>query len=229
MAEAAEIRRDDEVLDVGCGTGSPACHLAGQLGARVTGISTSEVGIAAATARATSLGLSDRTRFELRDATDNGLPNAAFDRVWVLESSHLMRDRERLIAECSRVLKPGGRLALCDIVARRELPLSEVVRLVQPFTLLRDVFGDAKMELLARYAERAARHGLVVDRLDDLTASTRPTFERWRANARRHREETIQTLGEDGVRHFLEACDVLERFWDDHTLGYGLIAARKGT
>jgi len=126
------------------------------------------------------------------------------------------------------VLRPGGRLALCDIVARRELPLPEVVRLVQPFTLLRDVFGDAKMEPLARYAERAARHGLVVDRLDDLTTSTRPTFERWRANARRHREETIPTLGEDGVRQFLEACDVLERFWDDHTLGYGLIAARKG-
>ena len=33
------------VLDVGCGIGNPACFLAERLGARVTGITTSETGV----------------------------------------------------------------------------------------------------------------------------------------------------------------------------------------
>src|SRR4051794_18351636 len=41
MIEAAEFAPGLDVLDVGCGTGSPACHLAEQLDVRVLGITTS--------------------------------------------------------------------------------------------------------------------------------------------------------------------------------------------
>jgi len=45
-----------------------------------------------------------------------------FDVVWVLESSHLMRDKTALLRECVRVLAPGGRIALCDIIRKRDIP-----------------------------------------------------------------------------------------------------------
>ena len=223
LFEADAIAPGQAVLDVGCGTGAPACHLA-SLGASVTGITTSAAGIEAARARAAAAGLSDRTTFELRDGMDNGLPDASFDRVWVLESSHLMPDRERLVHECARVLRPGGRVALCDIIRRRELPFAEVRRLVRSFGVLRDVFGDARMEPLSAYATMFGAAGLTVDVQTDLTAATRPTFDRWRENARTHRDEVIPLLGEEGLAQFVEAADVLEGFWDDGTLGYGLIA-----
>jgi 27-O-demethylrifamycin SV methyltransferase len=191
------------------------------------GITTSEVGVQSALARAAAAGLEDRVRFDRRDATDNGFADRSFDRVWVLESSHLIRDRDRLFAECARVLRPEGRLALCDIVLMRDLPLPEVVRLLEPLTLLRDVFGDARMERLEQYVGRATRHGLVVDRVEDLTVRTRPTFARWRDNARRHRDDVSRTIGDEGWRQFVAATEVLERFWDDGTLGYGLLAAAK--
>jgi ubiquinone/menaquinone biosynthesis C-methylase UbiE len=111
MLEAALIGPDEEVLDVGCGTGAPACRIAAETGARVTGITTSEEGVAAARARAAAEGLAERTAFELRDGMDNGFPDGSFDRVWALESSHLMRDRDRMVSECARVLRPGGRMA----------------------------------------------------------------------------------------------------------------------
>ena len=107
------------MLDVGCGTGAPACRLARRVRRRVTGITTSAVGVEAGRVRAGAEGVADRVRFEERDGMDNGFPDASFDRTWVLESSHLMRERDRLVAECARVLRPGGRLALCDIVLRR--------------------------------------------------------------------------------------------------------------
>jgi 27-O-demethylrifamycin SV methyltransferase len=227
MIGAAHVRAGADVLDVGCGTGGPACYMAAEHGARVTGITTSSAGIEAAQARARRAGLDHRTSFELRDGTDNGLPAGSFDGIVVLESSHLMRHRDALLSECARVLRAGGRMALCDIVLRRPMPFEVVRELREPLALLRAVFGDARMEPLERYRDLAEQAGLVVDDEVDLTAATRPTFDRWRTNASVHREAATASLGEEGLAEFVASCDVLEGFWDDGTLGYGLLAARK--
>src|ERR1700733_1985479 len=93
MLQRAAVRSGDRVLDVGCGTGHQACDLAADLSASVLGITTSASGVAGAV-------------FEQRDGTDNKLDDGAFDVVWVLESSHLMRDKTALLRECVRVLAP---------------------------------------------------------------------------------------------------------------------------
>lgn len=227
MIEAARVRPGDSVLDVGCGTGAPACHLAREVGARVTGITTSRVGVEAARARANAEGVADRVTFENRDGMANGFPDESFDRVWVLESSHLMRRRDRLMAESSRVLRRTGRLALCDIVLKRPIDFHEVRRLRRPLSLLREVFGDARMETPTEYRRLAIGSGLMIEGEVDLTAATRPTFARWRANASRHRDEVVRSLGDVEYKRFVEACGVLERFWDDGTLGYAMLSASK--
>jgi cyclopropane fatty-acyl-phospholipid synthase-like methyltransferase len=227
MIDAAQLSDGLEVLDVGCGTGAPACTLAAEHGVRVTGITTSAAGIEAARARATAAGLDDRVTFEQRDGMDNGFPDASFDRVWVLESSHLMRERDRVVSECARVLRPGGRMALCDIILQRKLDLAEVRRLREPLKLLRAVFGDARMEPLGEYAALARAAGLVVDSELDLTSATLPTFTRWRENAREHRDQVVELMDEQSWQQFADSCDVLEGFWNDGTLGYGLLAAAK--
>jgi 27-O-demethylrifamycin SV methyltransferase len=226
MMAAGEIDGAVTILDVGCGTGKPGCALA-ERGATVTGITTSEVGVRAATERAAAAGVDDRATFLLRDGMDNGFPDASFDRAWVLESSHLMRHRDRLIAECARVLAPGGRMALCDVMLRRSMPFEEVRRLRKQLTLLREVFGDARMEELATYTRLAEESGLVVEVADDVTELARPTFARWRANADDHRQAVVADLGEDDWQRFVDACNVLEQFWDDGTFGYAVMAASK--
>jgi cyclopropane fatty-acyl-phospholipid synthase-like methyltransferase len=123
------------------------------------------------------------------------------------------------------VLRPGGRLALCDIVLGRPLDFAEIRRLRQPLSLLRRVFGDAHMEPLARYTELMGEHRFEIEATRDLTAATRPTFARWLENAERHREAVAAELGREGWQEFIDACQVLEGFWDDGTLGYALIAA----
>lgn len=227
MAEAARLSPGLHVLDVGCGTGAPACYLARTHEVFVTGITTSNVGVEAARARAEVERVPRLVSFHNRDGMDNGFEDSSFDRAWVLESSHLMRDRGRLMAECSRVLHDGGRLVLCDIVLRRPMPFAEVRRLREPLALLRDVFGDARMEPLSEYRRLASSVGLAVKEEFDLTEATRPTFARWRQNADLHRERVDALIGGSSRQKFVEACDVLQAFWDDDTLGYGLIGAVK--
>jgi 27-O-demethylrifamycin SV methyltransferase len=227
MVEGAQLAPGLRVLDVGCGTGAPACHLVQEHGVQVLGITPSAVGVQRATERAAALGLSDSASFEPRDGTDNGLPEGSFDRVWVLESAHLMRERDRLVAECARVLRPGGRVVLCDLLRHREIPFREVRDRREDFAVLRAAFGDAHFETLAWYEQAAQDNGLVVDRLDDLTQATLPTFDRWRANARDHRAEVLELMSAEDLDAFERSTDLLEGFWRDGTFGYGLIAAAK--
>ena len=83
------------------------------------------------------------------------------------------------------------------------------------------------MEPLEEYARLAADAGLAVESQFDLTKATLPTFARWRENAQRNRDQVIELLGEESWQQFADSCDVLEGFWNDGTLGYGLLAATK--
>jgi cyclopropane fatty-acyl-phospholipid synthase-like methyltransferase len=224
MIEAADLAPGLRVLDVGCGTGTPACRLAWEHGVEVLGITTSEVGVAAATERARVAGL-HTVRFEVRDGTDNGLPAASFDRVWVMESSHLMPDRQALLSECARVLRPGGRLVLCDIIRRREIPFPELRERRREFAVLRAAFGAARMDQLSDYAAYAAHAGLTGVECVDVTTETLPTFDRWQDNLDKHRARVEELLGADGAAEFEESLGILRGFWQDGTLGYGMMVA----
>jgi 27-O-demethylrifamycin SV methyltransferase len=227
MIAAAAFEPGLRVLDIGCGTGDPACHLVRTQDVDVLGITTSRVGVDRASARAAADGLADRATFEVRDGTANELPDESFDRVWALESSHLMPARDALIAESARVLRPGGRLVLCDLIRRRDIPFKEVRDRRVDFATLREAFGEARMDPLDSYLALAEAQGLTIEVRTDLTAATLPTFDRWRANIAEHRDELVELLGADGLDAFERSTHILDGFWHDGTLGYALLAASK--
>ncbi|MEE8079573.1 MAG: methyltransferase domain-containing protein [Pseudomonadales bacterium] len=232
MAEHGHMVGDDgplEVLDVGCGVGAAAFYLAQRGGCRVTGISTSPVGVQIARERAAQLGLQQQVTFHCGDGMDNGLADRCVDRVLVLESSHLMMQKDRLIMECARVLRVGGRIALCDVMFRARLEPAQLVRHAYTFQLLRRVFGPAKLEPLFFYRQLAENNGLEVIVAEDTSRRMRPTFAHWKDNAQRHRSKAEQLIGTEGWAQFVEACDRLTTLWDQAILGYGLLVMRKGT
>jgi cyclopropane fatty-acyl-phospholipid synthase-like methyltransferase len=114
------------VLDVGSGTGGPACYLARKLGCRVLGVDISAVGHAQAEARAREHEVGDLAQFRLGDIHAIELPAAAFDVVIGLDSWCHIQRRPVFLQRCADLLRPGGRLAFYDHVERR--PLSEESR-----------------------------------------------------------------------------------------------------
>lgn len=227
MLQLAALQPGLDVLDVGCGTGKAACRIAGEYSARVTGITPSVECIKRARTLAEKTGRQALATFNEGDGTAMSFDAQTFDRVWVMESSHLMRDKPALLSECARVLRPGGRVVLCDIILKRKLALTEVIQYRDEFLLLRDVFGRAIMEPLTFYRDQLESNGLRVTAESDISKPTFPTFDRWRQNAIANRENVCSMIGELAWQQFLMSCSVLERFWQEDILGYGIISARK--
>jgi SAM-dependent methyltransferase len=79
FARRVGITAGTSVLDIGSGTGGPACYLAQQLGCRILGVDISAVGHTQALARARAAALSHLVQFQHGDIATLTLPEAAFD------------------------------------------------------------------------------------------------------------------------------------------------------
>jgi tocopherol O-methyltransferase len=101
------------VLDIGCGVGGSSRHIAKKYaGASVTGITLSPIQCEHAKARSERAGLTSRTDFRVADALKLPFPDNSFDLLWSMESGEHMPNKAVWLAECTRVLKPGGRMLM---------------------------------------------------------------------------------------------------------------------
>jgi ubiquinone/menaquinone biosynthesis C-methylase UbiE len=105
-----------EVLDVGSGVGGAARFVASRYGCRVTGIDLTAEYVETARALSHWVGLGDRVRFHRGSALATPFGDAVFDRGYMLHVGMNIPDKPALFAEVARVIKPGGRFAVYDVM-----------------------------------------------------------------------------------------------------------------
>jgi arsenite methyltransferase len=141
LGEVLELTQSDDVLDIACGRGASAVHLAERFGCHVTGLDCEARNIVAAHTLAEERGVSILTTFRQGDAEEPRLPfdDETFDVVISECAFCTFPDKAAVAAEMARVLrspgssarasaqgpagrKPGGRLGLTDVTASGPLP-----------------------------------------------------------------------------------------------------------
>jgi len=172
-------------------------------------------------------GYSDKVEFHEADALDNGQAGNNFDVAWVMESSHLMRDKRRLCKENFRVLKNGGSMLLCDLVLRRELTPPDLFKYRNEFTILEKTFGKARMATLEFYKEKMIETGFSEVEIYDISEQAQPTLKEWKGNLLLHEDRIVEAVGREYVDEFLLACDITEGFFDQGLFGYGMLKGVK--
>jgi SAM-dependent methyltransferase len=110
-----DIGPKSSVLEIGCGSGGYALHLAETLGCQIVGLDINELGIRSAKELARTRALDSRARFEQCDVSKK-LPfdGQTFDAAFSNDVLCHVSGRLNLLVEIFRVLKPSGRMLFSD-------------------------------------------------------------------------------------------------------------------
>ncbi len=116
LAQSLDLVASAHVLDIGSGLGGPARTVAEAYGCRVTGIDLTQAFCDAAATLSTWVGLGDRVTFRQGDATNLPFRDAEFAAAMTIHVAMNIAAKDRMYAEAKRVLKPGGRFAVYDVL-----------------------------------------------------------------------------------------------------------------
>ena len=223
LAERAAVPRGARVLDVGCGFGASALWLARRLGCEVTGVTISPVQLHHAEERARAEGLADRVRFLLMDADRLDLPPASFDVVWVIECCEHLPDKARFFADCARLLRPGGKLALCAWLAADDPGPDQRA-------LLAEVCRGMLLPSLAsrrQVLDWLAEAGFTDVTAEDVTRRVERTWAVCGALADRPELQALAWMLDEQTRAFVQSFAAIRRAYADGTMAYGTFTATR--
>lgn len=163
----ASIQPGETVLDLGSGAGFDCFLAARQLEGtgRVIGVDMTPAMVEKARANAAKSGLAN-VEFRLGEIEALPVADASVDLILSNCVINLSPEKERVFGEAFRVLKPGGRLAVADIVATRPLPAEVRTKLeaigaciggatqVDELRRMLTVAGFKRIEIVARAESR---------------------------------------------------------------------------
>jgi len=220
LAAKAGIQRQHHVLDVCSGMGGPARYLAHRIGCRVTGLDLTRSRYDSAIRLTQLAKLSRLVDFRLGDALNMPFEDASFDIVIGQEAWCHVPDKPRLIAECARVVKPGGAIAFTDILRRAPLESAELQRMQQgmPFPTL---------ETLEGYGALLNQNGCIVSQLDDLSQHWAQILVQRLAMYRSLESDTVRKFGAEHFRKWDETYAYFVGLFREGKLGGGRFVARK--
>jgi sarcosine/dimethylglycine N-methyltransferase len=146
--------------------------------------------------------------------------DASFDVVIGQEAFAHVPDKPRLIAECVRVVRPGGIVAFTDILRREDLSEPEFERLRRAMTF-------QSLESLDGYSRLLTESGCTMLARDDLSAWWTEVLKRRLEMYRSLEDTTTAKFGKDHFRRWDETYAFFVGLFAAGRLGGGRFVARR--
>jgi len=116
VCQRMEMKSGLKILDVGCGLGGAARFMAAHYGAEVDGVDITPEFVEVGNALTQEAGLGNKVRLLRASALNLPQEDASFDRASMFHVGMNIENKAALFAEIGRVLKPGGLLAVYDVM-----------------------------------------------------------------------------------------------------------------
>ncbi|MDY0872677.1 class I SAM-dependent methyltransferase [Dongia rigui] len=124
LASDLGLSAGQHVLDIGCGIGGPARYFAARHQCRVTGLDLTPEFVAAARMLTERCDLAGKASFEVGSALAMPFAAGGFDAACLIHVGMNIADKPALFAEVRRILRPGGRFAVYDVMAMGDADLT---------------------------------------------------------------------------------------------------------
>jgi SAM-dependent methyltransferase len=206
IPQLLDLGPGSSVLEIGCGSGGYALHLAERLGCQIAGLDISEPGIRCAIELAQMMALGSRARFEQYDASKN-LPfdDETFDVAFSNDVLCHIPGRLAVLVEIFRVLKPGGRVLFSDALVIGGLISAEEIatRSSIGFYFYSPPWVNERLLEQARFSRI---------RTTDTTQNAIRISKKWHEAREKRKEELVKAEGTanfDGLQRFLSCVHTL--------------------
>ncbi|MFH1861401.1 MAG: methyltransferase domain-containing protein [bacterium] len=163
LADQAGIQKGWRGLDLCSALGAGCRFLVKNYGVTMCGLDGTKTMFEKAQQRAKEEGVADRIEFRLGDVQEIPLGNSTFDFVWGEDAWCYVANKEQLVLEGARVLKPGGVMAFTDWIEGPQGLSNEEARRINTFMKF------PYMESLTGYQGLLKKAGLTVVSAEDLT------------------------------------------------------------
>ena len=140
------LDRSWRVLDAGCGRGRHSVELATRFDCHVEGVDPVAANLELAAAAAAEAGVSRKLAFTKGGLEALPFADARFELVWCRDVLVHVADVETALAECARVLRPGGHLLLYTTVATPELEPREAAQICAALAVQRATLDAARID-----------------------------------------------------------------------------------
>ena len=190
ICQIAKVRKNMAVLDVGCGFGGTIANINSRFSPiKLVGLNIDPRQLQIASQQVIAQPLNS-VEFIEGDACQLPFDDESFDVVLAIESILHFSNRSNFFQEAKRVLRPGGRLVLTDLVLSGPTqPLGQIMDLVSKRYVFRS-HGNSDLSCsLKDYQAIAARTGLVFHYFEDITANTLPSYAVIQQLKRKRREK----------------------------------------
>lgn len=226
LGELLGLAPGARLIDAACGRGSQDLYLLRRFGAlSIDAVDVTRRNIELANAQAGQAAARPELRFHHASATRLPFADARFSHAICVEAAHHFDTRERYLAEAFRVLAPGGRIALADIVLRRDPRTPTERALIAAATALWRI-PRANMVTQAGYRAAFARAGFTALTVEEVSAHTFPGYYQAQRQVAR-RTELVAARGRLGATVGAVLNFAAHRVYELGLLDYLLVSATK--
>ncbi|MBT3383186.1 MAG: methyltransferase domain-containing protein [Prolixibacteraceae bacterium] len=173
LANKVEVKKDDVILDAGCGQGAGAIWLSENYDVEVKGITLVPHQVKIAKKHAQKLKLNNRVTFSEQDYCNTSFDDESFSVIWACESMCHAEIKSDFYKEAYRLLKPGGRI-ICADYFRTERDFQQ-----KDEKLIHDWLAGWSIKDLDTFSEHkknAVNNGFVDFEIENITEYTEPSL-----------------------------------------------------